>query len=156
MRVLRALLVGAVAGAIATIAMSAVMLGAKRAGITGELPPEKIARRAIEAVADEPPTDHDERAAAAVAHVGFGAAAGAPFALLMTLNPVAWRSAAFAACAGALYATGIWLVSYQGWVPALGIMPAASRDRRGRVATMLAAHWVYGATLGVLVAVLRR
>ena len=66
------------------------------------------------------------------------------------------RSAAIGASAGALYATGIWLVSYQGWVPALGIMPAASRDRRGRVATMLAAHWVYGAALGVLATVLRR
>ena len=66
------------------------------------------------------------------------------------------RSAPIAAAIGALYATGIWLVSYQGWVPALGIMPPASRDRRGRVATMLVAHWVYGAVLGVLATVLRR
>jgi hypothetical protein len=55
-----------------------------------------------------------------------------------------------------MYATGIWLVSYQGWVPALGIMPPASRDRRGRVATMLVAHWVYGAALRELVKLLRR
>ena len=55
-----------------------------------------------------------------------------------------------------IYATGIWLVSYQGWVPALGIMAPASRDRRGRVVTMLAAHWVYGAALGGLVTLFRR
>jgi uncharacterized protein DUF6789 len=156
MRVLKSLLAGAVAGGIATVAMSAVMLGAKRAGISGELPPEKIARRAIEAVGDERPSAHEEQAAAAVAHIGFGAAAGALFALLTTWNPTARRSPAARVFAGALYATGIWLVSYQGWVPALGIMPAASRDRRGRVATMLAAHWVYGAALGVLLTVLRR
>ena len=155
MRVLNSLIAGALAGGLATVAMSAVMLGAKRAGITGELPPEKIGRRAIEAIGDEPPSDHEMQAAAAVAHVGFGAAAGALFALL-TWNPTAPRSAAISASAGTLYATGIWLVSYQGWVPALGIMPAASRDRRGRVATMLVAHWVYGAALGALVAVLRR
>ena len=78
------------------------------------------------------------------------------FALLTMRAHAARRSAAIAASVGALYATGIWLVSYQGWVPALGIMPPASRDRRGRVATMLAAHWVYGAALGVLATVLRR
>jgi hypothetical protein len=156
MSVLKSLLAGAMAGGLATIAMSAVMLGAKRAGITGELPPEKIARQAIEVVADEPPSDREEDAAAAVAHLGFGAVAGAVFALLTMRTHAVRRSVAAGASAGALYATGIWLVSYQGWVPALGIMPAASRDRRGRVATMLAAHWVYGAALGVLATVLRR
>jgi len=156
MSVLRSLVAGTVAGGLATLAMSAVMLGAKRAGITGELPPETIARRAIEGVAGQPPSDRKEHAAAAVAHLGFGAAAGALFALLIMPIHAPRRSAAFGASAGALYATGIWLVSYQGWVPALGIMPAASRDRHGRVATMVAAHWVYGAALGILLTALRR
>jgi hypothetical protein len=156
MNAVRSLLAGAAAGALATIAMSAVMLVAKRAGITGELPPERITRRAIEAVVDEPPRDDQEDAAAAVAHLGFGAAAGALFAVLTLLTDATRRSAPIAASAGVLYATCIWLVSYQGWVPALGIMPPASRDRRGRVATMLAAHWVYGAALGALATVLRR
>jgi RsiW-degrading membrane proteinase PrsW (M82 family) len=35
-------------------------------------------------------------------------------------------------------------------------MPSASDDRAGRVATMLAGHWVYGALLGVLLAIGRR
>ena len=74
-----------------------------------------------------------------------------------TTRTVAARgSSAIAALTGVLYATGIWLVSYQGWVPALGIMPPASGDRRGRVVTMLAAHWVYGAALGTLARLLRR
>jgi hypothetical protein len=149
-------LVGAMAGALSTVAMSAVMLGAKRAGVTGELPPERITRRAIDALSPERPDDHDEDAIAAVAHLGFGAFAGALFGLLTTRPGSAHGSPAIAAVKGMIYASGIWLVSYQGWVPALGIMPPASSDRRGRVMTMLAAHWVYGAALGVLVTLFRR
>jgi uncharacterized membrane protein YagU involved in acid resistance len=156
MKTLRSLLAGATAGAVATVAMSALMLAAKRIGITGTLPPELIARKAVEAVALDPPDDGQGDAVAAVAHIGFGAVAGVIFELLTIRALAARRSAAIGASAGALYGTGIWLVSYQGWVPALGIMPAASRDRRGRVATMLAAHWVYGAALGVLTTFLRR
>ena len=155
MTTIRSVLVGATAGAVATVAMSALMLGAKRVGITGTLPPELIARDALRAVGQKTPGAEEEHTLAAVAHLGFGAAAGALFAIL-TERADAVRSTLIAAPAGMLYASGIWLVSYQGWVPACGIMPPASRDRRGRVATMLAAHWVYGAALGVLTSVLRR
>jgi hypothetical protein len=40
-------------------------------------------------------------------------------------------------------------VSYEGWVPAAGIMPPAHRDRPSRSATMVVAHAVYGAVLGL-------
>ena len=156
MKVVAPLLVGATAGALSTVAMSAVMLGAKRAGVTGELPPERITRRVIDAASAEPPDDQTTDAIAAVAHLGFGAVAGALFGLLTTRTGAARGSPAIAAFTGMIYATGIWLVSYQGWVPALGIMPPASSDLRGRVVTMLAAHWVYGAALGVLVTLFRR
>ena len=53
--------------------------------------------------------------------------------------------------AGILFGTAVWLVSYQGWVPALGIMAPPSRDRPGRPQAMLAAHLLYGAVLGVVV-----
>lgn len=141
---------------LSTVAMSVVMLGAKRAWVTGELPPERITRRAIDAVSAEPPDDHKEDAIAAVAHLGFGAFAGALFGLVRTRTGAARGSPAIAAFTGMIYATGFWLVSYQGWVPALGMMPPASSDRRGRVVSMLAAHWVYGAALGVLVTLCRR
>jgi len=135
--------------------MSVVMLSAKRAGVTGELPPERITRRAVSAVPPGPLHDHSD-AIAALAHLGFGTIAGALFALVMKRRMRAPGSFGIAALMGMTYATGIWLVSYQGWVPVLGIMPPASSDRRGRVATMLVAHWVYGASLGVLVARVRR
>ena len=50
----------------------------------------------------------------------------------------------------------VWAVSYQGWVPALGILPKASEDRPARPAVMVAAHVVYGAVLGALEQRLRR
>ena len=79
MKAVPSLVVGFTAGALSTVAMTVVMLGAKRAGVTGELPPERITRRAIAAVSPQPPDDHHEDAIAAVAHLGFGAVAGALF-----------------------------------------------------------------------------
>lgn len=155
MKVVAPVVAGAAAGALATVAMSALMLGAKRAGATGELPPERITRTAIDAVNAGPLGDDEEDAIAAAAHLGFGAVAGALFGLVTERAGAARGSPAIAAAMGMTYATGIWLVSYQGWVPALGIMPPASSDRPGRVATMLAAHWVYGAALGILATRLR-
>ena len=38
-----------------------------------------------------------------------------------------------------------------GWVPALGIMPPADRNRRDRQTVMLAAHVIYGTALAVMV-----
>jgi hypothetical protein len=50
----------------------------------------------------------------------------------------------------------VWAVSYQGWIPALGILPKASEDRPARPAVMVTAHVVYGAVLGALEERLRR
>ncbi len=139
----RAALDGLVGGILATGAMSALMLAARRAGLTGELPPRRIAGRLLRG------EGRKERNALAIAgHVGFGAAIGALFALLQRrLSP---RRGAVPGGIG--FATVVWFVSYQGWVPALRIMPPATRDRPGRPVTMLVAHWVYGETLGAFVA----
>ena len=44
----------------------------------------------------------------------------------------------------------VYAVSYAGWVPALGALPPADRDRPSRQLVMAAAHLVYGAVLGAL------
>jgi hypothetical protein len=44
----------------------------------------------------------------------------------------------------------VYAVSYAGWVPAFGALPAADRDRRPRQLAMATAHLVYGAVLGAL------
>ena len=58
--------------------------------------------------------------------------------------------AARLAARGALFGLLVWGVSYLGWVPAAKILPPAHRDRRDRQVTMVIAHLVFGASLGLL------
>ena len=147
-------LAGAVAGLGATVAMSAAMLAARRAGLTRTLPPERIAEAAIEETTDRPAGRDERTLVASVAHFGFGAAAGAVFGLIRHAAGI--RGPVASVAAALLFANLVYVTSYQGWVPALRIMPPASRDDAGRVGTMVVAHWVYGAVLGSLAWVLGR
>jgi len=144
---------GAAGGLVATLAMSVAMLLARRSGLSGPLPPERIAQDAIAEATGRPAHEDEEHAVAAAAHVGFGILAGSLYGLLV--SRLRRAPIGVVAISGAIFATGVWLVSYQGWVPALHIMPPASRDHPGRVATMLVSHWVYGIGLGILTARLR-
>lgn len=130
---------GFVAGLVATAAMSVVMLVAKRVGLTGELPPERISREAIEEAGD-PPSEESEDVVATLLHFAFGSGAGAVLGALLGRDLSVMVRIPF----GLAYATGVWVVSYLGWIPALGLLPPATRDRPGRVWVMLVAHWVYG------------
>lgn len=144
---------GAQAGVAATAAMSLLMLAARRAGISGELPPRVIADKAAEQLPEGSQPDEEEReTAAGVAHFLFGAAAGALFGLASSGLRRVWISALL----GLIYGSAVYVVSYMGWIPSLGILPPSDEDRPGRVATMVGAHWVYGATLGIVVALARR
>ncbi len=137
---------GAVAGAQATGLMSAVMLGAKRIGLMGEMPPETITARFLDGLGWHHRSGETQDLLAVVTHVGFGAAAGSLFAVIQRRL----RPPTPPVVAGMVFAAGVWLVSYQGWIPALGIMAPASRDRPGRPQSMLVAHLVFGAVLGAL------
>jgi hypothetical protein len=79
-------------------------------------------------------------------HLGFGMASGALYALVERRA----RRLAPAPLAGMAFGTLIWAASYAGWIPALRIMPPPDDDHPGRVATMVAAHWVYGGVLGAV------
>lgn len=137
------LLRGALAGTVATVPMSALMLAAGRLGVMGEQPPEAITRSAVDTVTDEEPLPEPTAdALSGVLHLGFGAVAGAAYALLPQVGPPVLR--------GSATGLAIWATAYQGWVPALGILPPASRDRPGRPLAMVAAHVVYGSVLGLL------
>lgn len=156
-RVLLDVSAGAVVGAVATVPMSALMLAAQRAGLMGTQPPRRITDEAIEAVddvvdgAEIDPPEPARRGLTALNHLGFGAAAGVPFVLLRRAFPTRVPPEAV----GAVYALGVWASAYQGWVPALGIMPPADEDRPDRPASMIAAHLVYGSVLGAGVRLLR-
>jgi hypothetical protein len=129
----------------------------------GEYPPERIARVGLIRAGHGPFTAEQlDGWIGTGLHVGFGAALGATFAA--GIAPVA-RSIrrrlpsrpplrAVVPAAGVVFATGVWLTSYWGWVPALGILPPPDRDRPDRQASMLVAHWVFGAVLGASVVLL--
>lgn len=134
---------GALAGAVATLPMSALMLLAQRYGLMGTQPPRRISDGALDAVGADPP-ERQRRLFASVSHIGFGAAGGVPFVLLHRLvAPGVPRP-----LLGIAYGVGVWASAYLGWVPATGLMPPAHRDRPGRPASMVAAHVVYGSVLG--------
>ena len=143
---MKSLLRGAVVGAVATVPMSVVMLAAKRVGLMGTQPPEKITARLLSRLGYRRRRSETQDLLASALHVGFGAGAGAVFVLLRR----GLRLPVPAVVQGVVYGSGVWFVSYMGWVPWLGIMPPADEDRPGRAETMLAAHWVYGGVLGAL------
>ena len=129
---------GGAAGLVATAPMSALMIVAERLGVMHGLPPRMIVDRLTpdlrEDVAD---------AAALISHGVYGAFAGVMFALVTGHRG---RTPSWGAAFGVL----IWIGGYQGWVPAIDVLPPAHRDRRARAGVMLAAHVIYGAVLGRL------
>jgi putative membrane protein len=138
---------GALAGALATVGMSLFMLLARRLGWLTEQAPERITRRSIARATGRPPRGATLDALTGVAHLGFGAAAGALYALIFRRGrgpsvPVP--------VIGALYGTFIWLASYWAILPALGLMPMPPRDERQRPLVMLIAHWIFGGLLALI------
>jgi hypothetical protein len=141
----RAALRGAGAGAAATVAMSVHMLAVRRTDRIDALSPEHIADAAFHAASIEP-TMTQHVVATTVAHLGFGASTGALAAAATDGRELPWW-------AGTAYGLAIAAVSYQGWVPALGILPPLTAAPSGRRNEILVSHVVYG---NVLVWLLRR
>jgi hypothetical protein len=143
------LLQGALAGLVATAPMTAVMLllhrllpGYERYPVEPYRITTRLARRVgLGRLLD----DKEERVAATtVAHFGYGAAAGALF------PPLAGRLPVPPVLAGAAYGLAVWVGSYLGLVPALGLLSPATRHPARRSGLMIAAHLVWGAVLGLL------
>jgi hypothetical protein len=132
---------GAGGGAAATGVMSAVLAVSSARGWLGTPPPALIVEKAT------PPMSPAATATAtAVSHVAYGVGAGAVYGFLGGHRR---QPAVVALLSGVGFGLAVWAASYEGWVPAAGIMPPAHRDRPGRSATMLVAHVVYGAVLGL-------
>ncbi|MEO8701810.1 MAG: hypothetical protein ABI867_17325 [Kofleriaceae bacterium] len=140
-------LVGAVAGALATVPMTAALAIAKGTGFLGEPPPKKLTRRFLMLLGSRP-DDTTLNVATTLAHFGYGATTGAVFSLLPrpARNPIG----------GMAFGVAVWATSYLGWIPKLGLMRYPSKDRPGRPTSMIVAHLVFGAALGALVAFSQR
>ncbi|WP_309084240.1 hypothetical protein [Chelativorans sp.] len=95
------------------------------------LPPRELVERV-----NLPAGEDGRRINTLLAHFGFGALAGAGFALLPRSLP-----------SGILYGLSVWTVSYLGWIPAVGLLKPATRHPLERNLLMLAVHMVWGAML---------
>lgn len=147
-RDLKAALDGTVAGTIAAVPMSVLMIASRQSGAMPSYPPQDLTEAALDAV-DVPPGKLGiaNEGLAIAAHFGFGATSGALFNVLHRRL----RLPIPAVLHGVIFGTLVWWVSYMGWVPALEVLPSAEKDHRGRALTTLLAHWIFGATLGFLV-----
>lgn len=138
------LIASATNGAIATVAMSAVMIVGDRMSLMGEQPPTVITRKALRDLGVDRPSK-PAALLAPVAHLGFGVAGGVTYRLTRRFVPRVPGG-----LLGVAFGLAVWTVSYQGWIPAMGFRPPPEDDRPGRPAVMLAAHVAYGLVLGGL------
>jgi len=128
---------GSIAGAVATVPMTAAMATLQRI-----LPGEPHPSGAGAQVRSMDDSAHEGLSLAA--HFGFGATAGAgysPFAGKSGLPPVA---------EGALYGLAVWGGGYLGVMPASGLYKPVTEDTAERNLLLISAHLVWGAALGLV------
>ncbi len=125
---------GALAGMVATFAMTAAMAAMQRRSQDATaLPPSLLLRSTrLARTAERHP------ALVTGAHFAFGAAAGSLFAALTARRGIS---------VGIGWGLLVWAASYAGWVPATGLTPPAIRQSGERNLLMILAHVVWGAAL---------
>jgi hypothetical protein len=129
---------GAFAGALATIPMSAVQIpGALTSGVRP--PPFEIVKRLGRVLPVRTPRGARLVVPATVAHIAFGAAAGALYGFVA---PSRVRLGTGVGFAGAL-----WAASYLDVLPRLRLMPPATRDDRRRQIANALAHVLWGVSV---------
>lgn len=146
--VLPRLAIGAASGFVATGAMTAAMLGMQQLLPKPEqypLPPRRIVARltrwlGIRRDLDKVSLD----ALTGVAHFGYGTSMGALY------GPVGLALPVPGLVSGIGWGLAVWAASYLGLLPALNILSSALHHPPKRDALMIAAHVVWGATLGIV------
>jgi uncharacterized membrane protein YagU involved in acid resistance len=142
------IVIGAAAGVVATVPMTITMEELHRLFPPERdepLPPREVTEGLYEHFDDveEAPEERLEKLTFLL-HYGFGGVAGALFPL------VAPRRLPAAVGAGVLYGLAVWSGAYLGVLPGLGVRHHARHDSVERSAVMIAAHVVWGATLGLI------
>lgn len=144
----RRVLQGAAAGFVATIPMTISMLIGWRLLPNREkypLPPREITEEIAERAGVEDQMSEDALVASSlVSHFGYGALTGAGYGL------VEQSVALPASIKGVLAGVAVWVGSYLGWLPAMGILRPATQHPWRRNLLMIVAHVIWGVTLGVI------
>ena len=147
-------MLGGLSGFLATIPMTIVMEGLRMTLPKREqypLPPRLITQNmASKAGARKHLTQEQEQELAWCTHFMFGTSMGAAYSVARgdaTSNRF---------LSGALFGCLVWAVSYQGWLPAMGILAPADEHPARRVLLMVAAHVVYGVAMAEIDAYLKR
>lgn len=137
----------AIAGMIATLPMTLFMLLMGRILPKWQhynLPPEALTDELAERAGVKEHLDKPKRVATALmAHVGYGATTG-------MLYPLFAKNVSFPSIIkGIVFGLGVWAVSYLGLLPALQMKTTAQQEPLQRNLLMIAAHIIWGATLGI-------
>jgi uncharacterized membrane protein YagU involved in acid resistance len=144
--------IGLVGGAAGTVAMTTAMAVMHRllpARDRYPLPPRQVAMAAADKSGiGRPAHEEDRRALTLASHFAYGISMGAMYALLVQPRRPA------PALTGSAFAMAVWSGSYLGWLPATGLHPPATREPLSRNALMIAAHLVWGSTVGLVTAAL--
>jgi uncharacterized membrane protein YagU involved in acid resistance len=138
---MKAMVRGMLAGLAGTVLMTGVIYAGKLLGLLRTPPPKEITSRAA-ADAGAHPSGGDFSLAWVAAHFGIGAVLGAAYPWVRGAYP------GTPAVAGSLYGLSVWFQAYVGILPSLGLYPDPAEDSTSREAVMVAAHLVYGATVG--------
>jgi uncharacterized membrane protein YagU involved in acid resistance len=138
---------GLAAGFVATGPMTAFMEAAWQNLPTKyqyPLPPREITEEVGESAGFwDDMSDSARLASTMAAHFGYGAACGAVYSLAVPKAKQGFWT-------GAAFGLGVWTTSYLGLLPALGVLSPATRHPANRNALMIAAHVVWGGTLGAM------
>ena len=126
------LVIGGIAGFVATMAMTAAM---RR--LHAKLPAREryplTPREITDSIVAPPPALAPDLTLAA--HFAYGAACGA---LIAAASPRIGRFG------GATAGAGVWLASYMGWIPALSVLKPATGHPLRRNLVMISAHFAWG------------
>jgi uncharacterized membrane protein YagU involved in acid resistance len=148
-RILLRSLVGALGGVSATGPMTIGMVWLHRllpAKHRYSLPPREITMDLLEGLGFRKKLGPDARAALTlINHFGYGAAAAIVYSL------AEWRVAASPLIKGPIFGALVWLVSYLGVLPALGVLDPATKHPHSRNVLMFVVHLVWGVFVGAFV-----
>lgn len=135
------------AGVLATGPMTLAMFRMFRdlpAGQKSPLPPATLTYEMGEkaGVTNGLRNENIESTLSMLSHLGYGASTGAVYSLAVSRLPGS------PLLKGSLYGLGVWAASYLGWIPLFGMRAQAPRMTKERNLMMIAAHVVWGMSLG--------